>query len=220
MILTNQSQVAEADMSSLIATYRHYTGRFSVRFTSRSIAERRVVDAIMSSADLRGHLGVPKDTKPQPTAMTDLITLAEETGRDSPTTLAKEGLPGSQAGVETDPSANPYPPGSLAARLWARAEGLPEAPEPPKPPRQPLSDRRPRNAGANWIRVASGTPTAKLMQGSTRAAVFRFIESCVGAGTTYAVLIEQFGPAARDCVNKLIKTRHVEEFTPTTKESQ
>lgn len=208
-ILTTQDQIPGADMADLLATYAHYAGRAVNRFSSRAVAERRTLDALMTSADARGHLGVPKHTQPAPTGHAELVAKAAETGRADPTEMAKEGLPGSTAGVETDSKANPYPPGSLAARLWAQAEGAP-VPPPVATAQAAQTEGKPRAAPAmatGWVKVAPGTPTARLNKSSERCAVYDYIVAANGP-CGVAALIERW-PGAKGHLGKLRATNHI-----------
>lgn len=216
-ILTTPAQVSLASDEELLAAYQHYTGRRATRFANRAAAERQVELALMSSADARGHLGVPKDSRPQPAAHSELVRLAAETGRDDARAMAKSGLPGSQAGLTFDPSANPYPPGSLAARLWAQAEGepapLPLAGEDPGAQARRVASRADRapivSAGATgWVRIAPA-PTARLQPSSVRAAVYAYISAAAHQSASIAALLVEFGPAARGCIAKLRITNHI-----------
>lgn len=209
-ILTSQAQVPDADMPSLLATYQHYTGRAVARFASRAVAERRVVDAIMSSADARGHLGVPAESTPAPTAHADLVERAAATGRADPLQMVAEGLPGSQEGVEPAPATNPYPPGSLAHRLWAQAAGEP-VPAAPSAERiaAVVKPREPRPADASrWVR-ATGGGSAKVLGTSIRGLVLARITASPGGACSMAALIAEFGTAAAGCVGKLRATGHI-----------
>ena len=201
-------QVADADMADLLATYEHFAGRSVARFSSRAVAERRTKDAIMSSADTRGHLGVPKHTTPQPTSAADLVAKAAETGRADARELAREGVPGSREGVEAaDPPRNPYPEGSLAARLWAEADGNPLPPAAPPPPPPPAPGAKPRPLANGWIQL---TAKARKGQGtSLRSAVYNYIEAA-GRCATVDSLVTRFGPQALGCVSILKKEGYAE----------
>lgn len=224
-ILKSVAEVSGAPMADLVATYKFYAGRSIVGFANQVTAERRVTDAMMISANARGHLGIPKDSKPAATAHAELVEIAAETKRADPREMAAEGLPGSQAGLELDPQANPYPAGTLAARLWAKAEGLPDPTPEPEPRARVAAEptRRSAATATTWFRVAPGTPLASLQKTSVRAAVFRFIESCTPSAISMGVLVDRFGDEARGCVRKLIATKHLEECAapspvPPTKE--
>ena len=215
-ILTKQDQIPGAEMADLLATYAHYAGRAVARFSSRVVAERRVLDALMSSADARGHLGIPKDTQPAPTAHAELVKLADDTGRADPAEMARDGLPGSTAGVEPAEGTNPYPPGSLAARLWAQAAGAPVPPEPRPAPKavDPAPRGRP-SAGSlpGWWAVSPVEPTARLQKTSERSQVYDMIVAAAGPCSMVA-LVERFGAAARGHVGKLRATHHIVEVSP------
>gem|GEM_PF-1652410 len=220
-ILTSADQVSSATDEELRAAYAHYTGRAVEGFASRQIAERLVEMALMSSADARGHLGVPKDSRPAPTGHAELVRLAAETGRDDPRSMVREGLPGPQAGLTLAPGTNPYPSGSLAARLWAQAAGEPAPPLPPAEEQARAvrvaarSDRRPIvSAGASgWVK-ATGAARAKLQATSVRAAVYAAIEQADNKTISIAALLTQFGSAARGCIAKLRITNHITDASP------
>jgi hypothetical protein len=217
-ILTTETAVREAAMPDLLATYTHLTGRSVARFASSEVAVRRVIDAMMAATDARGQLGVPQNTKSvAPEAYAALVQRAADTGRADPVRMVSEGLGGSQAGVEADLSANPYPAGTLAARLWAAAAGEPLPPEPPpvRPAPAPAPSAKPaapagKRSGLDpLVLVAPGKPGADLSAGSRRAAVFASVRRAGTDGVRLSVLVAEHGAEARGCIGKLRQTNHI-----------
>lgn len=221
-ILTRPEQVAEAEMADLLATYTHYAGRAVAGFSSRALAERRVADAMAVSADARGHLGVPKGTRPAPTGVAELVQRASDTGRADPAEMAREGLPGPLEGLTLAPGTNPYPSGSLASRLWAGAPAPPARPPVPAAPPAPRPAAPPRAQAAcppgDWVAKASGTPTARLNKHSERAAVYDYVAAADGPCGVAAV-VARFGPKAKGHLSKLRVTKHIIDVPPPTKEN-
>lgn len=214
-IITSAAQIPGATDEELRLAYVHYAGRASEGFTSRAVGEQLLKMALLSSADARGHLGVPKGSRPNAAGHADLVQLAADTRRDDPHAMAREGLPGSQAGLKPCPAANPYPPGTLAARLWAQAEGDPPplaGDDATAAARRAASraDRAPIvSAGATgWVR-ATGSPSARLQPSSVRAAVCAHICASSNGAASVASLLVEFGPAARGCIAKLRSTNHI-----------
>lgn len=220
------ADIPAASMELLLATYARLTGRAVTRFASRAVAERRVTDALMSSADQRGHLGVPRGTLPGPTAQADAVALAAKTGRDDPERMAREGLPGSQDGLALAPETNPYPQGSLAASLWAEAEaGVSRSRAAPadaiSAPTEATRNRAlaasQASAGAAKrtpipvrVRPAATKSAHRLQAESLRAQVYAAIEASGSAGVDVSALETRFGKPARGCVAKLLANRNIE----------
>ena len=64
-ILTEQNQIEEADMASLVETYNSLTGKSIKKFETREIGKRRVEMAMLAAKDADAHTGIPKHTEPK-----------------------------------------------------------------------------------------------------------------------------------------------------------
>ena len=212
-----QDEIPSAPMEVLLATYARLTGRVVTRFASRAVAERRVADALMSSADQRGHLGVPRGALPAPTAQADAVALAAKTQRDDPERMARDGLPGSQEGLALALGVNPYPAGSLAAELWAglatRARSRPQAraaqPEVARAPEEAPRSKA-RKTTPTRVRAATKASAHRLQAESLRAQVYAAIVAAGADGAELSALEARFGTAARGCVGKLLANGNIE----------
>lgn len=230
MIFSVENVRAATD-AELLDTYQTLTGLLWARgFDSRAVAERRVIDALMASADAAGHLGVSKGQRGQPCAFIELVRRAYETGRGDAVEMVRAVRAMAPPGVVLgDPGTNPYLPGTVAARLWG-GEALPQpqervprpAPAEPHPNPQPRAPKAPRAPGTapraksiEWVRaIAGGTSTPR--ETSTRGQVLVRIRSFSG-GVSVGQLTAEFGPPALGCVMKLIEVKHLEVVAPPQK---
>lgn len=65
LLITEQSQIAEAPTATLVATYNHLEGKSIKAFENRAVAERRVAMAILAAKDRAGHKGTQPNAAPK-----------------------------------------------------------------------------------------------------------------------------------------------------------
>lgn len=221
-LITKQSEVPDATDEELLAAYQHYSGKVPRAFASRAIAERKVVVAIMANADVAGHLGVARGAWPTPIAWWEIVDKAHETRRADPRMLAREGLGLDDVGVKFEHEVNPYPPETMAHRLWSGAAVHTVAPPPPRSPspgpslakqHKPLAPAskptQPRASAGDPTYVATGRGTANVLPSSERGKTLALLVSAGPAGLPLSAITAAIGPGARGHLGKLRATDHV-----------
>jgi len=92
-IITQQSDIAEATTEDLVATYNALTGKSIKKFETRAVAEVRVANAMLASADRVGHAGVPKGAVPKAMPLKEVEKIERAKGIASPPSEDEGGEP-------------------------------------------------------------------------------------------------------------------------------
>lgn len=200
-ILRKASEIREASMSDLVATYNAYADKPVKKFENRAVAERRVEMILLSAKDRAAHAGVPKGAEPQP------ITNAEAAAKKGPVEPAKR----AEAPAEPEAQANPYPAGSRRAALWEEMRGK------AKPTPRPTPEKRPpgegRRSTVTHVRL-TGRGISKLQAASARATVFDGVTALAARAADGVVAMDDLaahcGMDVRGHIQKLIVVDHVE----------
>ncbi len=180
-VLRDQRDIPVATERDLVATVEAMTGAAPTapQLATRGGLEAAAAMAILEAENAAGHLGVPKGARPRAMTLEERIARARERGTPAP----------------------------IRTALAEAAAGRPHAPREPLPDRAPRVERR-----ADAVLPAPTHPgQPRLQAASERRRVFTAIQtrSRDGTPTPVSALVEQFGPAARGHVRKLIQSGHL-----------
>lgn len=180
-VLRAQRDIPAATEADLVATVEAMTGAAPTapQLASRGGLESAASMAILEAENAAGHLGVPKGARPRAMTLDERIARARERGETAP----------------------------IRAAVREAAEGRPHAPRGLLPEREERAGRR-----AEAVLPAPPLPNQpRLQAASERRRVFTAVQtrSRDGTPTRVATLVEQFGPAARGHVRKLIQSGHL-----------
>jgi len=209
-IIRTQEAVAGAPMADLVATYQALTGKAVKKFESRTVAERRVIDAIMASKDATGHLGVPQHATPGVTTVEERVDLAEKKGKNPEEQMPKADDPAPE-GVEVDDSVNPFPPATLAHQLWVASRAATKIEPRPRAvaPRDPDA---PKRSAVVAVRATFAGRT-KPQAGSIRNNVLLYVQGRPSKCATVEEIAAHIDESPRGYVQKLIETGHFVAIT-------
>ena len=200
-IIRDRALVATASTADLVATYNALTGNNVERFSTRTIAERRVEMAIMAAEDAAAHRGIPKDTKPVAQTLEEL-GLQGQDGGETP-------LGDDEGTVAPDSNENPFTPGSMAHQLWVATTSL-DANTASRQNRAPKDKSEPSTKRNTALSVkATFAGTSKIQANSKRAAVLKAIQEAPEATISLADLDAHFGEPMRGYVHKLMQMKHL-----------
>jgi hypothetical protein len=199
-ILRSQSEIPDASMADLLATYNALTGQSVRRFSSRAVGEGRVRMAILAATDAAGHAGVPRGTVPLPKTQAELRMKAAELAKLEEHTCV-EPTP-----VPPPADGNPYPKGSTESGLWYTARKA-EAALRLKPP---VKKRQKRTTPPFVAVRATFAGSSKPQAASLRAEILRSIQGFAPKGVTIEALNALYEAPVRSYVQKLMEKKHVE----------
>ena len=188
-IIRTQQEIAAATTADLVETYNALAGKSIKKFENRAIAEARVRMAILSAEDAAGKAGVPKGAKPRAATKAELAT------KDKPTPMS------SMAATLT----NPYPSGSLSAKLRDKANASLPIGERKASPRVKFTHVAPTFAGES-----------KPNPNSDRARVLAYIQQHKD-GISVEALEKHFNMPCRGFLQKLAEKNHIKAL-PAQKE--
>jgi hypothetical protein len=208
-IIRTQAQIADATMGDLVETYNALAGKTIKKFESRAIAENKVSNAILAAQDAAGHLGVPKDTKPQAKTVKELADIAAHKGittSKDEATMATTATAAAPAAKKTAPAkkgakAAPAKKGAAAKKAAPPAKkGTKAAP--------PVAAKKgtkaaPAKAGRHntytHVRIAEPTTPRRPQEGSQRNKVLQALRS--RKDTTIDQLSTDCGFDVRTCTS-------------------
>lgn len=189
-IIKNTSQLADADMASLVESYNHYTGATTKRFSSLEVGRRKVEMAMMSAKDADAQTGVPPGSNGEPKGRADIVKKAKAKGLPIPPSLDEE--------------VN-FAPDTLGAELTKQVkEAKPIAPRPKAEPKAPGTPRK-----LMFAVQATFAGTSTPQAGSVRNSVLLRIQQAPNNAATIADLDSHFDCDTRGYVNKLIEKNHL-----------
>lgn len=201
-VLRARSDIAEATMAQLLATYNALTGKSLKKFENKEIAQRRVDMAMMAAQDADAHLGVPKGANGEVKTAEELTAKAAEVGQPAPQM-------NDEAPKEDTPK---FPEGSLAAELAKKGAAAPAVTRQPKAPAPPKRTRAEGEKQASIGRVAFVLPAPtdrKVRETSARGILMArmnvvLAEDPAATDVDVAALSEHLGADQRSHIQKLV----------------
>lgn len=206
LVLRARTDIAEATMGQLLATYNALTGKSLKKFENKEIAQRRVDMAMMAAQDADAHLGVPKGANGEVKTAEELTAKAAEVGQPAP---------------QMNDEAPKFAEGSLAAELAKKGAAAPVVTRRPRaePKKaEPRADGAPRRSVGRVALVLPAPTDRKVRDTSARGALLARMnvvlaeqaedEAEMDAATRYSVAAEDlnkhFGADQRGHIQKLV----------------
>lgn len=192
-IIRTVAEIRDASTPVLLATYNAITGKSITRFASREVGERQVENAMLSSRNADGQLGVPQHADGQVKTAEELAQKAVEKGQPAPD-LTGDG--------ESSPV---FPFGSMADQLQKAAAAKAAIPARAK---KEAKTGTPRAFATHVMANPAGTGTSKVRETSQRGAILARILATGGAVSVQS-LDDHFQQSTKGYIQKLCEAAHV-----------